>query len=68
MEKIFMSNKWSLAVPNKKLGSPKTDYETNNPLQYLTKNYVVKKQATKQIIACQAQQKYMLSENRLRIK
>ena len=55
-------------MPNKKLCSPKTDYKTNNHLPRATKKYVIRKQTTKQIITCRAQQKTMLSENRLQNK
>ena len=44
-------------MPNKKISSPKTDYEPNNKLPCPTKNYVVQKQTTKQIIARRDQQK-----------
>ena len=55
----FLLKKWHHAMPNKKLCSPKTDYETNNHLPCPTKKYVVRKQTTKQIITCRAQQKNM---------
>ena len=47
-------------MPNKKICSPKTDYETNNHSPGPTKKYVVQKQTTKQIITCRAQQKYVV--------
>ena len=56
-------------MPNKKIHSPKTDYEPkNNHLQCPTKKYVVRKQTTKQIITCCAKQKNSQSENRLQKK
>ncbi len=54
-----LRNKKSLDVPNQNICSPKTDYETNNHLPCPTKIYVVRKQTTKQIITCRAQQKNM---------
>ena len=54
---MFVEKRWRHAVPNKKLCSRKTDYETNNHLPCPTKKYVVRKQTTKQIITCRAQQK-----------
>ena len=44
-------------MPNKKLCSPKTDYETNIHWPCPTKKYVVRKQTTKQRITRRAQQK-----------
>ena len=44
----------------KKLCSQKTDNETNNRFPCQTKNYVVRKQTTKQIITRLAQQKIVL--------
>ena len=41
----------------RKICSPKTNYDTNNHLPSPTKNYIVQKQTTKQIITCRAQQK-----------